>query len=235
MNIDSFTAFVQARKHVKKCSTQEVPQELLLKLLECARWAPTDFNLQPVHYVVVTDKEKKEKILQTCMQRQQMADAPALVVFTGDRRVVQNNLDDVIDQDSVSRGVSCEEEEQLRRHVEFYFGTGALGIMWFAKALSPLLRLFTAWPYLPAVHKRYWLTKQVMLGVMNFMLAAEAAGLVCLPIEGFDEWRVKCRLGIPLAHIVPKIIAVGYPVDQEIDLQTRMPLTQKVHWNDWND
>ena len=64
------------------------------------------------------------------------------------------------------------------------------------------------------MHKRFWLAKQVMLCAMNLMLAAEAAGLSTLPMEGFDEGRVRKVLGIPRTQVVPVIVAVGYALPQ---------------------
>ena len=58
------------------------------------------------------------------------------------------------------------------------FRQGPLGLNWFWKAtLIPLARVFVPIPQMMAVHKRFWLAKQVMLCAMNFMLAAEACRL----------------------------------------------------------
>ena len=233
MNIDSFLSFVTARRSIRSFSSKPVSDQLLLQLLDCARWAPSGFNLQPAHFVVVTETAKKERLLRACLYQKQILEAPAIVVFTGDRRVVEHNLDDVIDQDIEAGALREEDEEKLRRFIQLNFDHGALGIQWLAKALSPLLRLFTPLPHLPAIHKRYWLAKQVMLNVMNFLLAAEAAGLACSPMEGFDEWRVKYHLGIPWMHIVPMIVAVGYPLHEAVPTKSRLSLDGRVHWNGW--
>jgi nitroreductase len=94
------------------------------------------------------------------------------------------------------------------------------------------LRWFTPTPSIPAVEARFWTTKQVMLAAMNFMLAAHAAGLATVPMEGFDEGRVKKILKIPRDFIVPLIIPVGYAAPGEAK-KNRLPLARLRHDNRW--
>ncbi|MDB6081633.1 MAG: nitroreductase family protein [Chlamydiia bacterium] len=231
MNLKEFHNLALSRRAVRRFGPEPVPRELLLELLDCARWAPSGFNLQPTHYVIVQDPNLKEKLLKACMQQRQVVDAPTVIVFTGDRQVVKNNLENVIEESHFTEAG----EARFRRYVHLNFGNGLFGIEWLVKFIAtPFLRLFTPMPTLPAVHKRYWLGKQVMLSAMNFMLAAEAAKLVTSPIEGFDEWRVRRILGIPLTQIVPIIIAVGHPVAHDLPLsKCRLPLEDSVHFNRW--
>ena len=85
---------------------------------------------------------------------------------------------------------------------------------------------------MPAVQKRYWLVKQVMLSAMVFMLAASAAGLATVPMEGFDESRVRKILKIPKSHIVPLVMPVGYSRDEDL-VKSRIPIEDLIHYNTW--
>lgn len=229
MTIDLFLELCKKRRATRRLSEAPVPRELLLKLLDCARWAPSGFNLQPTHYWVVEDPEIKKKLFKACLSQNQVLEAPAVVVFTGDRRVVSHNLEAVIDEEYENGAMTEAKEERLRQNVRLNFDQG-FGIQWLAKLIgAPFLRLFTPMPTLPAVHKRFWLAKQVMMPAMNFMLAAEAAGLVTAPLEGFDEWRVKRALGIPMSHVVPIVIPVGFAAG-EAPLKTRLSLDESVHF-----
>jgi nitroreductase len=87
-------------------------------------------------------------------------------------------------------------------------------------------------PELPAIHRRFWLAKQVSLSAMVFMLAATAAGLGTCPMEGFDEARVKKILKIPSYMIVVVVIPVGYSADGELK-RSRIPLGSIVHREGW--
>src|SRR5436305_813895 len=61
-----------------------------------------------------------------------------------------------------------------------------------------------------AVHRDFWLAKQVCLSAMVFLLAAAAAGLATCPMEGFGERAVRRALGIPPSQAVILLLAVGY-------------------------
>src|SRR5215218_2231099 len=95
----SFIELVRTRRSTRHFRTDPVPPELLDELLEAARWAPSGFNLQPTHFVVVTSPDAKAKLHPACGKQSQVLEAGATVVFTGDRRVAENHLDRVLRQD----------------------------------------------------------------------------------------------------------------------------------------
>jgi nitroreductase len=82
-----------------------VPPELLDELLEATRWAPSGFNLQPTHFVVVTDPAAKARLYPACMKQRQILEAGATVVFTGDRRGVAYQFERILSSASCNRPV----------------------------------------------------------------------------------------------------------------------------------
>lgn len=230
MNFEAFRSLAASRRRVRHFRKDSIQQEVIASLIDCARLAPSTYNLQPTHfYIVQEDAVKKEKLSKACMGIHQVEEAPLLVVFSGDRRVVGHHLEKVIDDEWESDTFSVEEEERQRLYIKMNFDEGRLGITWLAKLLaSPIIRLCTPLPLLPAVHKRYWLTKEVMSAATHFLLAAESCGLGAMPIEIFDEWRVRSALNIPWSHIVPIIIAVGYPLEF-YEAQKKLPFKDVVH------
>ncbi|MGB9792196.1 MAG: nitroreductase family protein [Thermacetogeniaceae bacterium] len=50
------------RRSVRSFSDRTVEKELLIRLIEAAIWAPSGSNIQPWHFVVVTDEEQRSKI-----------------------------------------------------------------------------------------------------------------------------------------------------------------------------
>ncbi|MFB3884563.1 MAG: nitroreductase family protein [Thermodesulfobacteriota bacterium] len=56
-SVDILT-LLKSRRSIRICQDKPVPQNLLLQILEAGRWAPTGANLQPWHFIVVTDAEK---------------------------------------------------------------------------------------------------------------------------------------------------------------------------------
>ena len=231
--LDQFESLVRLRRATRHFKSDPIPDDLLTRLLDLARWAPSGYNLQPTHFTAVTDADLKEKLFPACMSQRQVRDAPAIVVLSGDRRVAENHFDEMLRSDLDGQCITDEYAALLRRVVPLAFGQGPAGLGWLWKAaLLPPVRLLRPIPSMPAVHKRYWVTKQVMLSAMVLMLGASAAGLVTVPMEGFDEGRVKRILRIPRWHVVPVVIPIGYAKEGALK-KTRLPLERVVHRNAW--
>jgi nitroreductase len=231
--LDAFEAVVRSRRAVRNFRPDPVPQPLLDRLVEIARWAPSGYNLQPTHFVVVTDPQVKLRLAPACLKQRQVSEAPAAVVITGDRRVAEHNFHDMLDMEKSLGSIDDAYERLLRKIIPLVFGQGPMGLGWLLKAAAaPALGLVTPTPSIPAVQKRYWLTKQTMLCAMTLMLAATSAGLATLPMEGFDERRVRRLLGIPRSHVIPLVIAMGYGADADLK-KSRLPLERFIHRNRW--
>ena len=57
MEYEEFLEFVKGRRTLRAIKSDPIPDELVEKLLEAARWAPTGFNMQPLEMLVVKDLE----------------------------------------------------------------------------------------------------------------------------------------------------------------------------------
>lgn len=53
---------ILARRSVRRYEKREIPEEVLNKILEAGRQAPSAGNRQPWHFIVLTDYEIKEKL-----------------------------------------------------------------------------------------------------------------------------------------------------------------------------
>jgi nitroreductase len=167
------------------------------------------------------------------MKQRQVLEAGATVVFTGDRRVVENHFEKILQQDRAAGAINSNYERLLRNNIPLLFNRGPYGIgrLWKAIVAAVVGRFYTI-PSVQAVHMNYWLAKQVSLSAMVFMLAAEAAGLATCPMEGFGERAVRRALGIPASQTVVLLVAVGY-ADNSTLKKTRLPLDRLVHRNVW--
>jgi putative NAD(P)H nitroreductase len=183
--------------------------------------------------VVVTDPEVKERLYPACRKQSQVLEAGATVVFTGDRRVVENQFEQILQQDRQAGAINEAYEKLLRKSVPLLFNRGPLGIGRIWKAIvEAVLGPFIPIPSVQAVHMDYWLAKQVCLSAMTFMLAAHSAGLSTCAMEGFGERAVRQALGIPSSQLIVLVIAVGY-ADNAALVKTRLPLEGRVHRNCW--
>jgi iodotyrosine deiodinase len=59
---EAFYSFIQKRRTVREFSSRPVPQEVIENCIKTASTAPSGANMQPWHFVVVSDPEIKRKI-----------------------------------------------------------------------------------------------------------------------------------------------------------------------------
>ena len=192
-----FEGLASRRRATRQPFQQPLERELIERLLRISQWAPSGYNLQPTRFVVIADPSIRLRIRRACMNQQPIKEAPIVIVFAGDHRAFAR-LGETLNSDLAAAAITPEYANFLRRIVRLMFKQGPLGINWLWKStLIPIARIFVPIPQMMAVHKRFWLTKQVMLCAMNFMLAAEAAGLGTVPMEGFDAGRLRRSLDLP--------------------------------------
>ncbi len=228
------TRIIRNRRATRHFKADSPPTAMLDKLLDTARWAPSGYNLQPTHFVMVTDHTTKQSLREACMGQAQITEAPVVIVFAGDTVAWRHHLEPALQCDLEAGGINEIYAAMLRRMVPLAFSTQPLGLGWLVKAiLGPRLSFVRPMPSLPAVHRRYWLAKQVALVAMNFMIIAEAAGLATCPMEGFDPRRVRGVLGIPRSVLPVLVIPVGYAATSSPATKTRLPLQQLLHHERW--
>jgi len=97
--LDRFVAFAASRRSVRRYLPDPVPETILLRILEAARWAPSAVNSQPWHFVVVTDPERKRALYERAkiaglVGWSHLVGAPVVVAVVGDPR---NNRFYVVD------------------------------------------------------------------------------------------------------------------------------------------
>ncbi len=77
---------ITTRRSVRSYSQEPVSDEVVSRLLEAARLAPSAMNYQPWRFVVVRSMEKKERIAKSGVFGRFMSRAPVLIVACGDTR-----------------------------------------------------------------------------------------------------------------------------------------------------
>jgi nitroreductase len=236
MPLESFTNFhqlIQSRRAVRDFDTTPLDPQTLHLLLDAARWAPSGYNLQPTHLIVAQKPELRRRLQWACLDQRQPAEAPAVVIFAGDREVLKHHFRTVLAMDRETGAIDEKYETLLRQVVPLAFKTGPAKLNWLWKALlPPLARCFRGVPSIPAVERRYWLAKQAGMAAMNFMLTAHAAGLATCPMEGFDPRRLRRVLALP-SHVEPiLVVPVGRPAGSP-PAKTRLSAESLVHWDGW--
>jgi len=80
--MDVFEA-VQTRRSIRAYDSKPVPEDVLEKILESARLAPSAGNLQPWHFIVVKDSRKREKISEGRIFAGFLKESPVVIVGCG--------------------------------------------------------------------------------------------------------------------------------------------------------
>lgn len=83
--MDVFEA-VQIRRSVRTYEPTPIPSEKLKKILEAARFAPSAMNLQPWHFIVVTDAAKRRRLAQAPFAGF-LKEAPVVIVGCGNYKI----------------------------------------------------------------------------------------------------------------------------------------------------
>jgi nitroreductase len=90
MNEKDILGLLKTRRSVRIYQDKPIPQDLLLQILEAGRWAATGANLQPWHFIVVTDPETRKRIGEVArfffIKSSHVEKAPVVLVLGFDTR-----------------------------------------------------------------------------------------------------------------------------------------------------
>ncbi|NIP67473.1 nitroreductase [Candidatus Bathyarchaeota archaeon] len=80
-----FYDVIQTRRSVRSYKDDSIPEEVLNRVLEAVRVAPSGSNRQPWKFILVKDDGLKEKMVSFCNNQRFIAEAPLVVVACGQR------------------------------------------------------------------------------------------------------------------------------------------------------
>ncbi|HOJ31148.1 MAG TPA: nitroreductase family protein [bacterium] len=78
-----FCQVIKTRRSIRKYTGKEIDEEVLRRVLDAARIAPSGSNRQPWKFIVVKDSERKNKLAQLCHNQFFIAEAPVVIVACG--------------------------------------------------------------------------------------------------------------------------------------------------------
>jgi len=74
---------IRTRRSVRKYKDDPVPEEVLARVLEAVRLAPSAKNLQPWKFIVVRDRATKRKLAKAAFDQYFMSDADIVIAACG--------------------------------------------------------------------------------------------------------------------------------------------------------
>ncbi len=89
---------ILARRSIRKYTDEPVSEEHITAMLEAAMSAPSGMNLKPWHFVVVSEREKLNRLGATTKSWGMLKEAPQAVVVCGDPGISEKYWD----QDSIA-------------------------------------------------------------------------------------------------------------------------------------
>jgi nitroreductase len=184
-----------------------VPEEYLEAILRFAGQAPSGFNLQPWHFLVLREAESRARLKEAAYNQAKIGEAPVVIVAFGLKGEWKIKMDGIF-RESARRGFGKEEE-----------------------IANTEARVTSFLDNFPA---NVWLNRHTMIATTTLMLVAEAYGLDTAPMEGFDAEAVKKAFGLPAEAEVVAMVAIGFAREPDKPYGGRLPLSQFVHRESYN-
>lgn len=167
------------------------------KKISAADWAtlekaliltPTSYGMQPYKFVVITNREIREKLVPASWNQRQAADCSHFVVFAARMKNTEADVDHYLSRIAEVRGGSVEALGGLKKILMGDIVNGPRGQI----ALE-------------------WSTRQAYIALGNFMTAAALIGVDTCPMEGFVPAQYDEILGLPAQGLHAAVAcAAGY-------------------------
>ncbi|MBJ6364032.1 nitroreductase family protein [Paenibacillus sp. GCM10012307] len=181
----NFEALVKERRSAAKfIPGVEISMKELEDMLSLVKFAPSAFNLQHQHYIVVRDPEAKQKVYEATGKQYKVETASAVLVVLGNTEAYKDAAR--INEGLLNLGVLNKQEyEATVGMIEgFYEGRGES-------------------------FKREEAIRNASLSAMLFMLIAKDRGWDTCPMIGFDPQALSASLNIPDSHVPVIMISLG--------------------------
>lgn len=80
----SILKVIKERRSVRRYKADPIPDDVLHRVLEAARFSPSGKNLQPWKFILVHDESLKQRLAEASFRQTFIAEAPVVVVACGD-------------------------------------------------------------------------------------------------------------------------------------------------------
>ncbi|MBO7743092.1 nitroreductase family protein [Paenibacillus sp. MWE-103] len=207
--IDFFTV-IRERHAVRKYDPNvKISRQELSEMLSEAVLAPSTANVQPWRFLVISDRELKEKLLPVAFNQEQTATSAAMIVVLADLEAYKE-VDKVYSQAVEAGYMTAEIKSTLVANLGKYY-----------ENLSP-----------DDIKSSFLI--DTSLAAMQFMLVAKAHGYDTVPMGGYDAQKLKEAFAIPDRYTDVMLIAVGKalePAHQTV----RLPVEDVAFWNGFGE
>lgn len=168
--------------------SKKISDENLQFILESARKSPSSFGMEPWKFLVINNKDLREKLQVACWNQNQITSASHLIVILAAIDSVRPQSG-IPEQKFARRGLKKEQYEgYLIKYANHLKDT-----------LSTDEKTFA------------WTSKQTYIALANMMTAAAIKEIDSCAIEGFEKEKVEDILAIDTSkHQVSVLLSLGY-------------------------
>jgi nitroreductase len=209
MDYDNLLTVIKHRRSTRRYTTEPVPADEVMKVLEAARWAPSGNNTQPWEFVVVSEKEKLRQVTE--------------ILLDQNKRLRENSLNFPYASKDYLWNVST---------VIFVCGDPRF------KQAYPQSKVNEEMAKMYRDNSQVIYIQTISAAICNILLAATSLGLGTVWITGthesITEQQLRETLKIPEILDVICCIPLGYPADKRPSLRTPRPLESSVHFNEFD-
>jgi nitroreductase len=214
--MDDILEVISGRKSIRRFKPDPVPEDMIDKVLEAARWAPTGENYQPWRFVVVRNQETRNKI------------GDLAKMGSGSRMTAWYCLGHMQE-----RFEAIEDPDKRAKVLRFMYSGE---VSEFAKTV-PVVIAVLGDLRLGSVDVPYDLSA----AVENMLLEAHSLGLGGCWVHGpvassRDAVKFKKILNIPTAMSDYKVIAyvaIGWALEKRKYPRPKIPLEELVYWEEF--
>lgn len=201
--VKDFFTVINERQSVRKYDPNvSISKEELRDIIKMAGKAPSAWNLQHWHFVIIHGKEAQQRLYPIANHQQQIVDASAVIAVLGDLEA-NKNTDAVYDPLVHEGAMSQEIKERIAQQIEA--------------------------AYKNKQYARDAAFNNASLAAMQLMLAATAKGWATCPIGGFNAEQFKQEFRIPDRYIPIMLITIGKSV-APARRSTRLPIETITTW-----
>ena len=206
-----FYEVLKARKTIRDFSDKKIGKKTIEKIITAGLKAPTNDHLRNWEFVVITEKEKIEKIISTIPKTISDKRIDFIMNSCGLKNTCQINM----------------YKNAIPKQYNMLFQSGCL-ILPFFKQKTPLLE--------PKNLSSLNGFASIWCCIENIMLAASAEKLGCalrVPFEKETE-NIYEILKHPKDYLMPCFLAIGYPLTRaKKPAQIKHKTREKIHYNKW--
>lgn len=184
-------------------SAQDIPDACLEHVIEMARLAPSEWDVQPWRWIVVRSETAKKQLEAATHIKVPLSSAPAILICLADTLAWKSAPQHLQEMVANQRITEAEARDALRSLREYYSAS-------------------------PEVARRTALASS-FVALHQMLLAAAECSLSAYWVTEFDELKIKTHFHIPDHFLVAALLPIGYREETLPPPVPKLPLRALVY------